>query len=64
MKLYQLADWSDRNNHLFSPNLRKQIHYLMLVRQRLQQTQGPNALPQLPIELWLHIFLFLSSVVL
>jgi Tol biopolymer transport system component len=48
-----LCSWSDRNNHVFKPRLRKPIFVLMCVRQRLQR--GGNAIPQLPMELWLEI---------
>jgi len=53
VRLWTVCPWTDRTHHLFAPEFKARVFYLMCVREKLQHSR---ALPCLPMEMWLEIF--------
>jgi WD40 repeat protein len=59
MRIWTICEWRDKVHHLFGSELKRIVFQLMCIEARQRNTlQTKNS--KLPIEMWLHIFKYLS----
>jgi WD40 repeat protein len=51
--LFTTSEWDDREHHLSSPDLKKDVFRLMAVKERQDKT---DTNPRLPMNVWLNVF--------